>query len=152
MTDHPTRTRLASGDDTRDIDLVRFRSWRILVGTLATPIAWFAQMLIGEMLTAQACSISDPLRPSAPPSWVTPALIALSVVCFVAGVVGLAIALRTVTLTRAKRWHALDGRARRVAELERFLATVSALSSAMFMFGLISTDLAVLVVWHCDRW
>jgi hypothetical protein len=152
MSDHPTRTHEANGHGSRHADLARFHSWRLLVATLAAPLAWFAQMFIGEVLTAQACSLSDPGHPAAPPSWVIPALMVLSVVCFVVGVAGLVVAWRTVIFTRTRRAHALEGRARRVAELEWFLARVSALSSAMFMFGLVSTDLAVLVVSPCGRW
>ncbi|CAG9219291.1 conserved membrane hypothetical protein [Paraburkholderia sabiae] len=144
MSDHPTHTLNA--------DLARFHSWRLLVATLATPLAWFAQMLIGEVLTAQACSLSDVRHPAAPPPWVIPAMMALSVACFVLGVVGVVVAWRTMIFTRSRRAQALGERARRVTELEWFLARVSMLSSAMFMFGLVSTDLAVLVVSPCGRW
>jgi hypothetical protein len=142
MSDRPTQT----------TEIPRFHSWRLLIGTLATPLAWFAQMFIGEVLTAQACALSDPARPLPPPSWTLPALATLSVVCLLVGIVGMVVAWRTVVITRAKRWHTLYGQARRIAELEWFLARVSALCSAMFMFGLVTTDLAVIVVSPCGQW
>ena len=141
-----------NGDSTLRQDATRLHSWRLLAGTLATSLAWFAQMFIGEVLTAQACSISTPDRPAAPPAWMMPALMVLSVACFALGVAGVVVAWRTVIFTRARRRDALDVRARRITELEWFLARVSALSSAMFMFGLVTTDLAVLVVSPCGRW
>ncbi|ACC74565.1 hypothetical protein PPMP20_22800 [Paraburkholderia phymatum] len=152
MSDQPTRTRDANDRDGLHRDLLRFHSWRLLIAALATPLAWFAQMLIGEVLTAQACSRSDAQHPAPVPSWAIPALIVLSMVCFVIGAIGVALAWRTVTFARRKRSQARSERERRVAELEWFLARVSALSSAMFMFGLVATDLAVIVVSPCGRW
>jgi hypothetical protein len=149
MSEQPTQT---TQTDPNRVGIPRFHSWRLMIGTLATPLAWFAQMFIGEVLTSQACALTDPARPSAPPSWALPALIALSVACLVVGIVGVVVAWRTVVKTREKHWPALYGRARRIAELEWFLARVSALCSAMFMFGLISTDLAVIVVSPCGQW
>jgi hypothetical protein len=130
----------------------RLHGWRLTIAALATPLAWFAQMFLGEMLTAQVCSLSTPERPGAPPSWMMPALLALSGACFVLGIAGVAVAWRTVVFTRTLHGEARDTRARRVAELEWFLARVSVLSSVMFLFGLIATDLAVLVVSPCGRW
>jgi hypothetical protein len=130
----------------------RFHPWRLTFGMLATAFAWFVQMYVGELLTANACALSDPRHPAAEPSWVLPAVIALSGACLLLGVAGVAVAWRNVFFMRAKRRRPLDARARRVAELEWFLATVSALCSAMFMFGLIATDLAVVVVSPCGQW
>lgn len=141
-----------NGNDPLHQDATRLHSWRLLTGTLAAPLAWFAQMFIGEVLTAQACSMSTPNRPSTPPVWMMPALTVLSVACFALGVAGVVVAWRTVIFTRARRGDGFDMRARRITELEWFLARVSALSSAMFMFGLVTTDLAVLVVSPCGRW
>ncbi|MEM5371191.1 hypothetical protein V4C53_34855 [Paraburkholderia azotifigens] len=152
MSDHPTRTRSANDSHGLNQDLACFHSWRLLIATLATPLSWFAQMFIGEVLTAQACSLSDARHPGAAPAWVMPSMMVLSVACFVAGIAGVVVAWRTVIFTRTRREQALGERARRVTELEWFLARVSALSSAMFMFGLVSTDLAVLVVSPCGRW
>jgi hypothetical protein len=152
MSDNRTRTRQRREEPATRIDIPRFHSGRLLTAALATPLAWFAQMFIGEVLTSQACAISDPLRPASPPTWVTTAMAALSVVCVIVGVAGVIVAWRAVVFTRGRRGHALDGRARRVAELEWFLARVSALSSAMFMFGLVTTVVAVVVVSPCGQW
>ncbi|MBN3758334.1 hypothetical protein G3N95_35860 [Paraburkholderia sp. Tr-20389] len=152
MSDQPTRTRDASDRHAPHTELARFHSWRLLIATLATPLAWFAQMFIGEVLTTKACSLSNASYPAAAPSWAMPAMTVLSVACFVLGVVGVAVAWRSVIFTRTKRSHAHGERERRVTELEWFLARVSALSSAMFLFGLVATDLAVIVVSPCGRW
>ncbi|HEY4349927.1 MAG TPA: hypothetical protein VGN31_01795 [Paraburkholderia sp.] len=127
----------------------QFHPWRLSVGMLATALAWFALMGAGEVLTANVCGLSDANRPKGPPSWAMPTLIAVSVACFVLAIVGVAIAWRNVVFTREKRKRPLEGRARRVAELEWFLARISALSSAMFMFGMIVTVLAVAIVSPC---
>ncbi|WP_063910583.1 hypothetical protein [Paraburkholderia monticola] len=123
-----------------------------MIATLATPLAWFAQMLIGEVLTAQSCALSDANHPMAPPWWVMTALIGWSTVCFVVGVAGIVVAWRTVTFTRAQLQQPLRGRARRVAELEAFLARVGILCSAIFMFGLVVTSIAVAMVSRCGPW
>jgi hypothetical protein len=130
----------------------RFHGGRLLVAALATPLAWFAQMLIGEVLAAQACALSDPNHPVMPPWWVMTALIALSTVCFVVGVAGMVVALRTVAFTRAQLRQPLQGRQRRVAELEAFLARIGVLCSAIFMFGLVATSIAVAMVSRCGPW
>jgi hypothetical protein len=127
----------------------QFHPWRLSAGMLATALAWFALMAAGEVLTANVCGLSDAIRPQGPPSWAMPVLIAVSVACCVLAVVGVVIAWRNIVLTRERRKCALEGRARRVAELEWFLARVSALSSAMFMFGMIVTVLAVAIVSPC---
>lgn len=134
------------------IDMPRFHSRRLLTAALVTPSAWFAQMFVGEVLTTQACALSDPTRPASAPSWVTAAMVALSTVCLIVGIAGVIVAWRTVVFTRERRAHALDGCARQVAELEWFLARVCLLSSAMFMFGVIATFLAVAVVSPCGQW
>ncbi len=133
-------------------DVAQFHSWRLMIGTLAAPLAWFAQMFAGEVLTTRACAAMGAGGPADPPGWLTPVLIALSAACFAVGVTGVVVAWRTVIFTRARRRLALHGRARRIAELEWFLARVSVLSSAMFLFGLVSTDLAVWVLTPCGRW
>ncbi|WP_233849589.1 hypothetical protein [Paraburkholderia sp. HD33-4] len=158
MSGTPTQARRNGGDHghrTENTDrnqAPRFHVWRLLIATLATPLAWFAQMLIGEVLTAQSCALSDPNHPVTPPSWVITALIALSAVCFVVGVAGIVVAWRTVAFTRAQLQQSLQGRAHRVAELEAFLARIGVLSSAIFMFGLIVTSIAVAMVSWCGRW
>ncbi|MEM5436816.1 hypothetical protein [Paraburkholderia diazotrophica] len=152
MSDDRMQTRQRREEPATRIDIPRFHSGRLLTAALATPLAWFAQMFVGEVLTSQACALSDPLRPTSPPTWVTTALAALSVACLIVGVAGAIIAWRAVVFTRDRRGHGLDGRARRVAELEWFLARVSALSSAMFMFALVTTAVAVVVVSPCGQW
>jgi len=127
----------------------QFHPWRLSIGMLATALAWFAMMGAGEILTANVCALSDANRPAGPPPWAMPALIALSVACFAIGIAGVVVAWRNVVFTREKRKHRLEGRARRVAELEWFLARVSALSSALFMFGMVATGLAVVIVSPC---
>ncbi|QYD67251.1 hypothetical protein KZJ38_12755 [Paraburkholderia edwinii] len=127
----------------------QFHPWRLSAGMLATALAWFALMGAGEVLTANVCGLSDANGPKGPPSWAMPVLIAISVACFALAIVGVVIAWRNVVLTREKRKYPLEGRARRVAELEWFLARISALSSAMFMFGMFVTVLAVAIVSPC---
>jgi hypothetical protein len=127
----------------------QFHPWRLSAGMLATAFAWFALMGAGEVLTANVCGLSDANGPKGPPSWAMPVLVAVSAACFALAVVGVVLAWRNVVLTREQKKHSLEGRARRVAELEWFLARISALSSAMFMFGMLVTVLAVAIVSPC---
>ncbi|WP_233860356.1 hypothetical protein [Paraburkholderia sp. HD33-4] len=158
MTGAPSRAERNGGGDghrTENADrneAPRFQVWRLLIATFATPLAWFAQMLIGEVLAAQSCALSDANQPVTQPWWVTTALIALSTVCFVVGVAGTVAAWRTVAFTRAQLQQPLQGRPRRVAELEAFLARIGVLCSAIFMFGLVVTSISVVMVTRCGPW
>jgi hypothetical protein len=121
----------------------RFHPWRLLFGMSATAFAWFALMAAGEVLTANVCALSDAAHPQGPPSWAMPLLGAITVACFVLAVAGGFVSWRNLAFMRKKRRQPLQGRARRVAELEWFVAKIGALSNAIFMFGMIATGLAV---------
>jgi hypothetical protein len=140
-----------AGDPGNSADVPRFHGWHLLIGTLATPAAWLAQMLIGGVLTTQACALRDANPAAATPAWIMPAMLALSVACLVLGVAGVIVAWRAVFITREQSRRAPTGRPHQVAELEWFLARVSALSSVIFLFGLISIDLALQIMSPCGN-
>jgi hypothetical protein len=127
----------------------RFHPWRLLFGMLASAFAWFALMAAGEVLTANVCALSDAAHPQGPPSWAMPVLGAVTAACFALAIAGGFVSWRNLALMRKKRRQPLQGRARRVAELEWFVAKIGALSSAIFMFGMIATGLAVAMLSPC---
>jgi hypothetical protein len=124
----------------------------LLAGLLIPPFAWLLQMVIAETLAAQSCyPSSEPLSAPAVP-WMSSALIAISAVCLGAGVVGSAIAWRNVRKIGPERWEALSDLNRRRAELARFLSRVALMCSALFLFALIATDVALAIVSPCRWW
>ena len=124
----------------------------LLAGLLIPPSAWLLQMVIAETLAAQSCYPSnEPLSAPAVP-WMSPALVAISAVCLGAGVFGSVIAWRNVRKIRPKRWGALSGLNRRRAEIAWFLSRVALMCSALFLFALVATDVALAIVSPCRWW
>ncbi len=136
-----------------------------LVGIFGAPLAWVGQTCISEALAAQGCDpytgglgVANSMR------WASAAVVMLSVVCFVLGAVGTFVAWRnwqrnnqTVRYAAAPSTPAGGSDAGRVmpprwAERDWFLARVGALSSTLFLFALIATDIAVVVVAPCRTW
>jgi hypothetical protein len=124
----------------------------LLAGLLAAPFAWLAQMTIAETLAAQSCyphgaPLSAPVVP-----WLSPALIAVSAVCFLAGAAGSVIAWRNLRRIVPARQDVLTGERGPHSTLVRFLGHVAAMCSALFMFALIATDVALAIVSPCRGW
>ncbi|MGQ7932399.1 hypothetical protein [Paraburkholderia sp. D1E] len=125
---------------------------RALVGLLVPPLAWLLQMVIAETLAAQSCyPFNHPLSAPIVP-WMQPALFTISGVCLVGGAFGSLIAWRNVRKIGPKQWGALSGARRTRAELEWFLSCVAAMCSAVFLFALIATDVALAIVSPCRWW
>jgi hypothetical protein len=119
-----------------------------LAGLLIAPLAWLVQMVVAETLAAQSCypfntPLSAPLVP-----WMRPALVAISALCLVAGGVGGVIAWRN--LRRLAREEASASRRR--TGLVWFVSRVAMMCSALFLFALIATDVALAIVSPCRWW
>lgn len=124
--------------------------WALLAGLLLAPAAWFMQTDVAQTLAAQICFPHE--RPVASPAlpWLMPALVALSVVALVIGLIGFGIAWRNWRCTRELAAAlAAHRRVGRNAARDCFLARVGTISSALFMFGLVAADAAMLIVSPC---
>jgi hypothetical protein len=125
--------------------------WRVFTSMFAAPLAWIAQTLVVEAFAAQACFPDD--RPLHAPqlSWLEVALGAVSLVCFAIGSGGMFVAWRT-----SRRMNRTTSRERQPipirGELDAFLARIAAMCSTMFMFGLVATDVTLMIVHPCGRW
>lgn len=124
----------------------------MLVGLLVAPLAWIAQMLIAETLAAQSCyptvqPLSAPVFP-----WMRSALIVISALCFAAGAFGALTAWRNLRRLRAAKESALSGLGQSRPGLDAFLIHVAAMCSALFLFALIATDIALALVSPCKWW
>jgi hypothetical protein len=136
-----------------------------LVGIFAAPAAWVGQTCISEALAAQGCDpYTGGLGVASSMRWASAAVVVLSVVCFMLGAVGTLVAWRNwrrngdaVRYATAPSTPTSGSDAGRVmpprwAERDWFLARVGALSSTLFLFALIATDVAVVVVAPCRTW
>ncbi|MDR6411655.1 hypothetical protein ACTJLC_22705 [Paraburkholderia sp. 22099] len=124
----------------------------MLIGLLLAPFAWLAQMVTTEALAAQSCYPFD--RPLSAPLvvWMRPALFTVSALCLAAGVFGTLTAWRTMRRIGPMQWGALSGKRRTRAELDWFLSRIAAMCSALFLFALIATDVALAIVSPCRGW
>jgi hypothetical protein len=129
----------------------RLHGSRALIGMLAAPFAWAVQMGITEALAAHSCFPRN--RPLTAPTlpWLDTAILAVNVVCLVLGCCGALVAWRNVRLVKRIRSGMPGNMSNEPGLLDDFLARVGAMSSTLFVFALIATDFAVLIVSPC-RW
>lgn len=124
----------------------------VLTGLLLAPLAWLTQMVTAEAFAAQSCFPFDHPLSAPNVSWLRPALVALSAVCLLAGILGALTAWRNVRRVGPARWGALRGERRTRAELDGFMSRVAAMCSALFLFALVATDVALAIVSPCRWW
>ncbi|MCC8396166.1 hypothetical protein LJ656_26615 [Paraburkholderia sp. MMS20-SJTR3] len=124
----------------------------VLIALLAAPFAWLVQMMIAETVAAQTCYPYN--HPLGTPIvwWMHPLLIGVSVLCLLAGAFGSWVAVRNLRRIAPLKRGALFGERRTRAELDGFLVHVAAMSSGLFLFALIATDIAVALVSPCRWW
>jgi hypothetical protein len=129
----------------------RLHGSRVLIGMLAAPFAWVVQMGITEALAAQSCFPHT--RPLAAPAipWLDAAILAVNAVCLVLGCCGAIIAWRNVRFVKRIRSGMPGNANNEPGLLDGFLARVGVMTSTLFVFALIATDIAVLIVSPC-RW
>ncbi|MFP3563377.1 hypothetical protein [Paraburkholderia sp. SIMBA_030] len=122
-----------------------------LIGMLAAPFAWVVQMGITETLAAHSCFPRD--RPLTAPTlpWLDAAILAVNFVCLALGCWGAFVAWRNVRFVRRIRSGMPGSASSEPGLLDGFLARAGAMSSILFGFALIATDIAVLIVSPC-RW
>lgn len=124
----------------------------LLTGLLLAPLAWLTQTVTAEAFAAQSCFPFD--HPLSAPivSWLRAALVALSAVCLLAGIVGALTAWRNVRRVGPARWGALRHERRTRAEVDWFVSRVAAMCSALFLFALVAADVALAIVSPCRWW
>ncbi|RZF25834.1 hypothetical protein EVC45_31610 [Paraburkholderia sp. UYCP14C] len=125
---------------------------RLLAALLLAPLAWLVQMLIAETLAAQSCYPGGEPLPAPVVPWLRPALMAISAVCFIAGASGSLIAWRNLRRVGAKNRSTLSDVPQTKLALAGFLGRVAAMCSALFMFALVATDVALAIVSPCRWW
>lgn len=123
--------------------------WRVFVAILAVPAAWTLQVCIAEALVAQSCFPYDaPMRASYAGAALR-TVVGVSAAALLVGIVG--------TFFSWRNWRRLVDRARtappRADEAllngEAFIAKVGFMSSLLFLFALVATDVAVALVSAC---
>ncbi|MGQ7933618.1 hypothetical protein [Paraburkholderia sp. D1E] len=147
---NPTRTNAPSAAQvSASAVMPGLRGSHALIGMLVTPFAWVMQMGITEALAAHSCfprnhPLTAPILP-----WLDTAILAVNLACLVLGCWGAFVAWCNVQFV--KRIHAgmPDSASDGQDLLDGFLARVGAMCSTLFVFALIATDIAVLIVSPC---
>jgi hypothetical protein len=125
---------------------------RTLIALLVAPLAWLAQLGIAELVLGQGCVVGGPVFVVNAVPW-TPLTVAIaSSICLVFALFGAFVAWRNLWRTARISWRfpaALKGTR---AERDWFLSRVCALSSTMFVLGLLATDTAMLLIAPCSPW
>jgi hypothetical protein len=125
---------------------------QILIALLLAPLAWLAQLGIAEMVLGGPCTVGGPLFIVHAMPW-TPATVALaSLGCLVFGSAGACVAWRNFWRTARIPWRFPSALKGTRAERDWFLSRICAMSSTMFMLGLVATDIAMLVIAPCSPW
>ena len=124
----------------------------VLAGLIAAPFAWLVQMTFAETFAAQACYPHDHPLGSPMVPWMRAALVALGALCLAAGAFGAWLAWRNHRRVTPLKLGGLSGERRKRAELDWFFTRVALMSSIMFVFALIATDVALAIVSPCRWW
>jgi hypothetical protein len=125
-------------------------AFALAIGLLLAPAAWMVQTNLAQTIAAWGCFPHE--RPVHMPalSWLEPGIVIVAVLALLMGIAGGIVAWRNWRRTGAiasmlNAHEPVDRHAARDA----FIARAGALASALFVFALISTDLAWLLVSPC---
>ena len=123
--------------------------WRVFAAILAAPAAWTLQVCIAEALVAQSCFPYDaPMRASYA-SVALRAVVGVSAAALLTGVAGTFLSWRNCRRL-AERVRDVPPRAdETLLNGEAFVAKVGFMSSLLFLFALVATDVAVALVSAC---
>ena len=122
----------------------------LTLGLLLAPAAWMAQTNLAQTIAAWGCFPHEhPVNAPAMP-WLEHGIVIVALVALLLGFVGGGIAWRNWRRTSAiaAKLEA-QGSTDRHASRDAFIARAGALASALFVFALIATDLAWLIVSPC---
>jgi hypothetical protein len=122
----------------------------LVIGLLLAPAAWMVQTNVAQTIAAWGCFPHE--RPVHAPalSWLESGVVIVAALALLLGIAGGVVAWRNWRQTRQiasmlKEHGSVDRHAARDA----FIARAGVLASALFVFALISTDLAWLLVSPC---
>jgi len=124
----------------------------MLFGLLGAAAAWGLQTEVGETLAAQACYPHRRALPAPQWSWLMPALNAMSIVALLVGIAGVWVAWRSWRIARGARPDSAASVSDTTAGRTRFLAMAGLILSVLFLVGLVTAGLAVLLVSPCSAW
>jgi hypothetical protein len=147
QTQQPDAPRLAAQSGLQQVSALH-----MLIALLVPPLAWLAQVSIAEMVLGQRCVVGAPLFVVHAMAWTPFTVAAASVVCVIFGVFGTFVAWRNLWRTARIPWRfpaALKGTR---AERDWFLSRLCAMSSTMFLLGLVATEVAMLMIAPCSPW
>ncbi|SIO24457.1 hypothetical protein [Paraburkholderia phenazinium] len=125
---------------------------QILIALLLAPLAWLAQVSIAEMVLGGSCAAGGPLFVVHTMPWTPATVVVASVVCLIFGGVGAYVAWRNLWRTARIPWRFPSALRGTRAERDWLLSRICAMSSTMFILGLVATDIAMLVIAPCSPW
>ncbi|SDH26097.1 hypothetical protein [Paraburkholderia phenazinium] len=125
---------------------------QILIALLVAPLAWLAQVGIADMVLGASCAVGSPLFVVHTMAWTPLTVVLVSLVCLIFGGFGTLVAWRNLWRTARIPWRFPSALKGTRAERDWFLARLSALSSSMFILGLIATEIAILIIAPCSPW
>ncbi|PMS35846.1 hypothetical protein B0G57_10891 [Trinickia symbiotica] len=123
--------------------------WRVFVAVLAAPAAWTMQVAIAEALVAQSCFPYDaPMRASYADAALR-AVIGVSAAALLVGIAGTYFCWRYWRRLAAKSPGEKGGQQGSRPNGETFVARVGFMSSVVFLFALVATDIATGLISSC---
>lgn len=129
---------------------------RTLIALLFAPLAWLAQLGIAELVLGQGClksaAAGGPVFVVLAMPWTPTTLAVASLACLVFGGLGGWVAWRNLLRTAQISWRFPTALRGTRAERDWFISRVCALSSTMFVLGLLTTDIAMLLITPCSPW
>lgn len=129
---------------------------RTLIALLFAPLAWLAQLGIAELVLGQGClknaTAGGPVFVVLAMPWTPTSLAVASLACLVFGGLGGWVAWRNLLRTAQISWRFPTALRGTRAERDWFVSRVCALSSTMFVLGLMTTDIAMLLITPCSIW
>ncbi len=123
--------------------------WRVFIAVLAAPAAWTLQVCIAEALAAQSCfPFFAPMRASYADAALH-AAVGVSGAALLVGIAGTFFSWRYWRRLESRLRDAMHGSPSRRLEGETFVARVGFMSSAVFLFALVATDIAAGLISSC---
>ncbi|WOD15015.1 hypothetical protein [Paraburkholderia kirstenboschensis] len=150
----PATARRAAGNTSARLNPYPRRGGALMMlfGLLGAAAAWGLQTEIGETLAAQACFPHRTALPAPQWPWLVPALNVMSIVALLVGIAGVWVAWRSWRIARGARPDSAASESDTAAGRTRFLAMAGLILSLLFLVGVVTAGLAVLLVSPCSAW
>jgi hypothetical protein len=125
---------------------------QVLIALLVAPLAWLAQVSIADMVLGQRCGLGGPVFVVHTMSWTPFTVVAASLVCLIFAAFGTFVAWRNLWRTARIPWRFPPVLKGTRDERDWLLSRICAMSSTMFILGLLATDVAILAIAPCSPW